>query len=139
MRMTGLIRGAALAASLAGCYGTVEGSAYPATTAPPASRATVAVLVPPPTPIVEAPPPRPYVGAAWQAGSWEWRSDLGRYSWVPGRWVTAPRSGVVYVPPRWERTDHGYMRVPGRWQNGTAQDRYGRTVWYDSLGRPHYM
>jgi hypothetical protein len=99
---------------------------------------TVAVAAPPP--IEEQPPPEPYLGAAWMAGYWDWRADLGRHVWVAGHWATPPRTGVVYMPPSWQPDAHGrYFRVEGRWVAGVARDPYGRHLAYDSLGRPHYF
>jgi hypothetical protein len=99
----------------------------------------VTVAVAPPAPLVERPPPQPYGGAAWVSGYWDWAPRYHRYSWVPGYWGPTPRPGVVYVPPSWSRSAHGYYRVPGRWVAGPPYDRYGRRVYYDAFGRPHYF
>lgn len=101
---------------------------------------TVSIATPPPSPVDEVPPPRPYAGAEWMAGFWQWRPDAGRYVWVAGHWATPPRSGVVWVPPSWHSDARGgWYATPGRWAPGVSVDRYGRQVWYDTLGRPHYM
>jgi hypothetical protein len=113
--------------ALAGCYGP-----YSHTTA-----TTPWVVRPPPTQVVETPGPRPYPRAVWAGGYWAWRDN--RYVWRPGRWVNPPRAGVVYFPPSWRTGQYGWYQTPGRWIPGTATDRYGRSVWFDSLGRAHYM
>lgn len=121
----------------AGCYHDDEYAqpAYSYATPRP-----VSVAVPPPPPVDEVPPPKPFAGAVWMAGYWDWKPDLHRHVWVAGHWTTPPRAGVVWVPPRWESDGHGgYYRTGGRWVAGVTQDRYGRQVWYDTLGRPHYM
>lgn len=125
MRSLLLALGVALAA---GCYAH---SGYP----PPGTPAIT--VAPPPQPVVEVPPPEPRLGMVWTAGYWDWRTD--HYGWVPGKWVVPPRSGVVYLPPRWQEGRRGWYLVPPRWVAGQARDRHGRLVWFDSLGRPHYF
>jgi YXWGXW repeat-containing protein len=106
----------------------------------PVSARPFTVAVAPPPPIEEQPPPEPYLGSVWMAGFWDWRGDLGRHVWVAGHWATAPRVGVVYMPPSWQPDGHGrYYRADGRWVAGVGRDAYGRHLAYDSLGRPHYF
>ena len=97
------------------------------------------VTVTPPDPIVETPPPAPYPDALWSGGYWDWEPAQRHYVWIGGRWIRAPRPGVVIMPPRWERGRWGWRRTPGRFVPGVTQDRLGRQVWFDSLGRPHYF
>src|SRR5262249_8857171 len=97
------------------------------------------IPVSPPALLLEDPSPQPFAGAAWNAGYWEWRADLSRYEWVRGRWVAPPSANLIWVPPRWQSTPQGWVRVAGRWIAGPVFDRYGRQVWHDSLGRPHYI
>ena len=126
-----LALGAAVTA--AGCYGD-EYAAQPVYAHP------VTVAVAPPPPVDEVPPPTPYANAVWMSGYWDWRPDLGRHVWVAGHWGTAPRAGVVYMPPSWHAAPSGgYYRAPGRWVAGTSRDAYGRHIAYDSNGRPHYF
>ena len=126
-----LALGAAVAG--AGCYGD-EYAAQPVYAHP------VTVSVAPPPPVDEVPPPTPYANAVWMSGYWDWRPDLGRHVWVAGHWGTAPRAGVVYMPPSWHAAPSGgYYRAPGRWVAGTSRDAYGRHIAYDSNGRPHYF
>lgn len=118
----------------AGCYS--DEYAY---TALPV-RGQVSIGVPPPAPLAEVVPPAPYGGLVWTAGYWDWQPVPGRYVWVPGHWTVPPRAGVVWVPPSWHSNGYGgYYQVPGHWVSGVTRDRYGRQVWYDSAGRPHYL
>jgi hypothetical protein len=125
----------------AGCYvapvpvATVS-LARPVVVTQPAS----VVGVPPPAPLFEQPPPEPYAGAVWLTGYWDWQTDQSRYVWVSGRWGTAPRPGVAYMPPSWRNTGQAqWYRVPGRWVAGASRDASGRHIAYDSLGRPFYF
>jgi hypothetical protein len=62
-------------------------------------------------------PSRP--GQVWTPGYYRWHSrrrGRGRYTWVSGRWATPPRSGAVWVPPRWQRSRGGYVFRAGRWR-----------------------
>jgi hypothetical protein len=126
-----VLRCLAVGVLLVGCY---EGYAVQ-----PAYTVSAAVSVAPPPPVDEALPPAPYPGAAWLAGSWEWRPLEQRYVWAGGRWGRPPGPGLVYRPPVWSRAGAFYRREPGRWVSGMTVDRFGRRVYYDSLGRPHYF
>jgi hypothetical protein len=127
-----------VACAAAGCYGSYG---YGYTDYGYQQGVGVTVAVAPPVPIVETPPPPPYAGAAWSSGYWDWVPAHRRYSWVRGHWGPPPRAGVVYVPPSWTGSPRGYYRVPGRWIAGPSPsyDRYGRRVYYDAYGRPHYF
>ena len=59
-------------------------------------------------------PAQPSGEYIWVAGYWTARD--GRQEWVPGRWETPPRSGAVWIEPRWERQGDGYVFIEGRWQ-----------------------
>jgi hypothetical protein len=134
LRTMGLVLFGALVIG-AGCYGYD----YAVTPARPVAP-VVSVAVAPPPPATEIPPRQPYPGAVWMAGYWDWRADLGRHVWVAGHWATPPRAGVVWMPPQWRMSPSGsYYRVPGRWVAGTATDRFGRHLAYDSMGRPYYF
>jgi hypothetical protein len=34
------------------------------------------------------------------AGYWTWRNN--RYEWVAGHWEVPPRTGAVWILPRWQ-------------------------------------
>jgi WXXGXW repeat (2 copies) len=78
---------------------------------------------------VRTPPPRPRSAAVvgvrpgpgyvWTSGYYRWgrgRRGRGRYVWMPGRWRRPPRSGAIWVAPRWRRGPGGYTFVAGRWR-----------------------
>lgn len=90
--------------------------------------ATVVVAEPPRAETVviirEAPPPvrreviiereRPSKAHVWIAG--HWRHDGRVYTWVPGRWDRPPHARAVWVEPRWERRDTGFVFIAGVWR-----------------------
>ena len=55
-------------------------------------------------------PTAPYAGAIWVAAHWIY-GPTG-FSWVAGRYV-APRTGHVFVPPRWATLDGQYFYFTG--------------------------
>ena len=55
---------------------------------------------------------RPRRGMVWISGEYDY-SD-GRYAYRPGRYETA-RYGHHWVPARWVRTHHGWVKMDGRW------------------------
>jgi hypothetical protein len=89
---------------------------------------------PPPAPVIveQAPPgqireyiterPSPY--HVWIGGYWSWQ--IGRHVWISGHWDLPPRSNVVWVEPRWERRDRGYVLVEGYWREATPMRFEGR-------------
>lgn len=90
------------------------------TTTPVATTATVAV--PTNTIVVAQPPPaaqqevvlaRPSPDHIWIDGYWTWRNS--RYEWMAGHWEIPPRSGSVWVAPRWEREGNAYRFYEGYW------------------------
>lgn len=42
----------------------------------------------------------------WVGGRWHW--DGRAYLWVPGHYLTQPRTGVLWVNGRWERHERGW-------------------------------
>lgn len=71
--------------------------------------------VPPPPParygvVGYAPGP----GYVWTEGFYDLRG--GRWTWVSGRWMRAPRRGGVYVSPYWEPYGRGYRFHRGYWR-----------------------
>jgi hypothetical protein len=130
-----VLTGIGLAALTAGCYH--EEYAY---RPPVASVRALTVATPPPAPVVETPSVQPYPGAVWTAGYWDWRPEGGRHVWVAGHWTRAPRPGLVWMPPRWQTDGAGrYYLIRGQWVVGASRDAYGRQVYYDAAGRPHYF
>ena len=128
--------GLGLTALAGGCHH--DDDVYRPVTTPPAAVSTIAI--PPPAPVLEQPSPEPYPGAVWMAGYWDYHPDAGRHVWVAGRWTRAPRAGVVWMPPRWSTDGTGrYYLNQGHWANGADRDAYGRHVYYDAVGRPHYF
>jgi hypothetical protein len=128
---------------LAGGYWQ-EAPAPAASSAGPASapgRPTTTVQQPTPPPEVvyvrelPPPPPREYIVErpspyhVWIGGYWGLRT--GRHVWIGGRWDLPPRSDVVWVEPRWDRRDRGYVFVEGYWREATpgrGYERGGREV-----------
>ena len=76
------------------------------------------------------PPPREYIVErpspyhVWIGGYWGLRA--GRHVWIGGRWDLPPRSDVVWVEPRWERRDRGYVLVEGYWREAAPVREYER-------------
>jgi len=67
------------------------------------------------------PPPRygvvgvaPGPGYVWADGYWDWRG--GNWAWVGGHWMHPPRSGAVWVAPRWHQEGHRWRRERGYWR-----------------------
>lgn len=72
--------------------------------------------------IIREPPPPPHEEVASQRPSHEhvwirgyWRHDGRVHVWVRGHWERPPRRGCVWVEPRWERREGGYVFIPGCW------------------------
>src|SRR5262245_3472455 len=99
----GFLTTIALAAMLA-TEGMIEvASAMWVRTPPPRARSSRAI----------GRPSRP--GQVWTPGFYSWRGGRrGRYTWVPGRWATPPRSGAEGVAPRGRRSGTGNGFVAGR-------------------------
>ena len=102
----GLLATVALAAMLATGGMFDAASAMWVRTPPPRARSSRAI----------GRPSRP--GQVWTPGFYRWNGNRGRgrYTWVSGRWASPPRSGAVWVPPRWQRSRGGYVFVAGRWR-----------------------
>ncbi len=79
-----------------------------------AQAADVVVQVAPPRAIVEHRPARPSPQHVWIGGYHRW--DGHAYAWEPGRWEVPPREHAVWVEPRWEHRNGGYVFVEGRWR-----------------------
>jgi hypothetical protein len=58
-------------------------------------------------------PPVSTPNEIWTPGYWAWGS--AGYYWVPGTWVQAPSSGLLYTPGYWSAAQNGYMWNQGYW------------------------
>ena len=76
--------------------------------------AEVIVKLRPPAIRVERRPVRPGPRYVWVPGYHRW--DGNAYAWESGRWVVPPREHAVWVAPRWEHRNGGYVFVEGRWR-----------------------
>jgi len=76
--------------------------------------AEVVVKLKPPAIKVERRPDRPSAQHVWIGGYHRW--DGSAYVWEPGRWEVPPREHAVWVAPRWEHRNGGYVFVEGRWK-----------------------
>ena len=76
--------------------------------------AEVVVKIAPPHAIVEHRAVAPSGRHVWIAGYHRW--DGHAYVWTPGRWELPPREHAVWVAPRWEHRNGGYVFVEGRWR-----------------------
>jgi hypothetical protein len=68
----------------------------------------------PPTVRVETATVAPGPGYVWTRGYWRWNGT--QYIWVPGTWVTRPRTTAVWVEGQWIRRPGGWVWVAGHWQ-----------------------
>jgi YXWGXW repeat-containing protein len=68
----------------------------------------------PPAVRVETATVAPGAGYVWTRGYWRWTGT--DYVWVPGSWVTRPRSTAVWVEGQWIRRPGGWVWVAGHWQ-----------------------
>jgi len=72
--------------------------------------------------VTEAPPPvrvetrtvAPGPGYVWTSGYWRWTG--ARYEWVPGGWISRPRTTAVWMEGHWERRPGGWIWVAGQWR-----------------------
>ena len=74
----------------------------------------VVVKVRPPKAVVEHRSERPSQEHVWIGGYHKW--DGHAYAWEPGRWEKPPHAHAVWVAPRWEHRNGGYVFVEGRWK-----------------------
>ena len=74
--------------------------------------------------IAQPPPPprreviiereRPSHEHVWIKGYYVWRE--GRHVWIAGHWERPPHPHAVWVEPRWEHRDRGYVFIEGVWR-----------------------
>jgi len=81
---------------------------------PDHAEAAVIIGVAPPAPIVEIMPRVPAPGYVWRPGYWCW--GAGRYVWVRGVYIAAPRPAAVWVSGRWAARPGGWAWVGGHWR-----------------------
>jgi hypothetical protein len=74
----------------------------------------IVVKVRPPRAVVEHRSVRPSPRHVWIGGYHRW--DGHAYAWQQGRWEAPPREHAVWVAPRWEHRNGGYVFVEGRWR-----------------------
>jgi hypothetical protein len=74
----------------------------------------IIVKTAPPHAIVEKRPVAPSHDHIWIAGYHRW--DGHAYVWVPGRWELPPRAHAVWIAPRWDHRNGGYVFVDGYWK-----------------------
>jgi hypothetical protein len=76
--------------------------------------ADVVVKLRPPALKVEHRPERPSPNHVWVGGYHRW--DGHAYVWEPGKWEVPPHEHAVWVAPKWEHRNGGYVFVEGRWK-----------------------
>lgn len=84
-----------------------------ATVPSPVGASSVVVMQAPPQAQQEIPTARPSRDHVWVAGYWSWKNN--RYEWAPGHWEVPPRSGAVWVPPRWQPEGSSWRFYEGYW------------------------
>lgn len=67
----------------------------------------------PPEPRQEAVGEPPSEGMVWASGYWYWTG--ANYTWVTGRWATAPAPGHLWIRSGWTVYGDGYRYMPGYW------------------------
>ena len=111
---------------VASAHRTWTGAATTATTTPvvtpngivaavptPVGASSIVVMQAPPAAQQEVPSARPTRDHVWVSGYWSWRNS--RYEWSPGHWEVPPRSGAVWVPPRWQPEGTSFRFYEGYW------------------------
>jgi hypothetical protein len=79
----------------------------------PVGASSIVVMQAPPAAQQEVPTPRPSSNHVWVAGYWSWKTD--HYEWMAGHWEIPPRSGAVWVPPRWQPEGSSWRFYEGYW------------------------
>ena len=67
----------------------------------------------PPKVVTERRPPSPGPEYVWIDGYQRWNSS--KYAWQPGHWEMPPHEHAVWMAPRWQRREGGYVFTPGWW------------------------
>ncbi len=84
-----------------------------ATVPSPVGASSIVVMQAPPAAQQEIPTPRPSAEHVWVAGYWTWRNN--QYQWMTGHWEVPPRTGGVWVPPRWQPEGTSWRFYEGYW------------------------
>lgn len=79
----------------------------------PVGASSIVVMQAPPPAQQEIPTARPSRDHVWVAGYWSWRND--HYEWTAGHWEVPPRTGAVWVPPRWQPEGTSWRFYEGYW------------------------
>ena len=79
-----------------------------------ASAADVVIKLRPPVALHEHRSERPSARHVWIGGYHRWDGD--KYVWESGRWEVPPREHAVWVAPRYEHRNGGYVFVEGHWR-----------------------
>ena len=79
----------------------------------PVGQSSIVVMQAPPAAQQEVPTTRPSPSHVWVAGYWTWRNN--QYQWMSGRWEMPPRSGAVWIPPRWQPEGSSWRFYEGYW------------------------
>ena len=90
--------------------------AQPAVAVPvqtPVGQSSIVVMQAPPALQQEVPTARPSSSHSWVPGYWTWRNN--QYQWMAGHWVVPPRTGAVWVPPRWQPEGASWRFYEGYW------------------------
>ncbi|MCB9556630.1 MAG: YXWGXW repeat-containing protein [Deltaproteobacteria bacterium] len=99
------------ATALGGCF-------YPYDFGPPPG--PLVKLRPPPAKHEHIPAP-PDELSVWAPGHWHF--DGAQFVWIKGRYLKAPRSGLLWRPGAWVYWGDGFVWIPGRWVDPQFVDR----------------
>jgi hypothetical protein len=75
---------------------------------------TVIRVAPPPPVRVGVIGTAPGPGYVWVGGYQQWNGT--RYVWIGGKWVRPPRTGLIWVSPRWIQSGGGWVFYKGYWR-----------------------
>jgi hypothetical protein len=67
----------------------------------------------PPHAVKERRPPSPGHEYMWIEGYQQWNGTT--YAWQPGHWEKPPHDQAIWMAPRWQRREGGYVFTPGWW------------------------
>jgi hypothetical protein len=76
-------------------------------------KSDVVVHKKPPKPTAERRPASPGTEYLWIDGCQRWDGD--KYVWQSGHWEKPPHEHAIWMAPRWERRNGGYVFMEGWW------------------------